>query len=75
MKIIGFKVFAIVTIVVWAGIAMAAEPKTCGEAYNACTSKQCDAGCKRTCASRYTGCVKTGSFSMPGLLLRNLKRY
>lgn len=57
------------------GIASAAEPRTCSEAYQACIHKQCDAGCKRTCASRYNGCVKTGAFSTPGLLLRNLRRY
>jgi hypothetical protein len=59
----------------WSGSALATEPKTCSEAYQACIQKQCDAGCKRTCASRYNGCVKTGAFSMPGLLLRNLRRY
>jgi hypothetical protein len=77
MRYLGLTAIAIVSIIAGTtGVTRAAEPRTCGEAYKVCTSKpQCDAGCKRTCASRVTGCLKTGSFSMPGLLLQNLKRY
>jgi hypothetical protein len=60
-----------------ASTAQAAEPTTCSEAYRACVKPDfghCDAGCAATCKSRLEGCIKTGSFSTPRNLLRNLKR-
>jgi len=58
-----------------AGSAQAAEPKSCSQAYEACHARQCDAGCQSTCVLRFKGCMKTGAFSMPPrLLLQNLKR-
>jgi hypothetical protein len=60
-----------------ASTAQAVEPTTCSEAYHACVKPDyghCDAGCASTCKLRLEGCLKTGSFSTPRNLLRNLKR-
>ena len=57
--------------------AHAAEPATCTEAYRACVKPDyghCDAGCASTCRLRAEGCMKTGSFSTPRVLLKGLKR-
>jgi hypothetical protein len=59
------------------GAARAAEPATCSEAYRACVKPvygHCDPGCASTCRLRLEGCLKTGSFSTPRGLIRNLKR-
>jgi hypothetical protein len=55
----------------------AAEPRTCSEAYRACVKPDfghCDSGCAATCRLRLEGCLKTGSFSTPRVLLQGLKR-
>ena len=55
----------------------AADPKTCSEAVQACLSpfgRHCDGGCQATCRLRFSGCLKTGSFSGSGKLWQNLKR-
>jgi len=57
--------------------ALAAEPTTCSEAYLACAKPDfghCDRGCVSTCRLRLEGCLKTGSFSTPRMLLKGLKR-
>lgn len=60
-----------------AASAFGAEPKSCTQAAEACMAQRvCDIGCKRTCVSRFTGCLKTGAFALnaPRVLLTNLKR-
>ena len=57
--------------------AHAAEPGTCSEAYRVCAKPDfghCDAGCAATCRLRLEGCMKTGSFSTPRVLLKGLKQ-
>lgn len=57
--------------------AAAAEPKTCSEVLNICMKpfgRVCDEGCQATCRLRFSGCLKTGSFSIPGKLMQNLRR-
>jgi hypothetical protein len=57
--------------------AQAVEPTTCSEAYRACVKPdygQCIGGCVSTCRQRLEGCLKTGAFSTPRGLMRNLKR-
>jgi hypothetical protein len=63
--------------VLMASAAQAAEPTTCSEAYRICVKPDfghCDAGCASTCKLRLEGCLKTGSFAAPRMLLKNLKR-
>ncbi len=57
--------------------AQASDPKTCSEAVQACLKpfgRHCDGGCQATCQLRFSGCLKTGSFSGSGKLWQNLKK-
>jgi hypothetical protein len=69
-------VLAAVTLAIMTA-AQAAEPVTCSQAYRACAKPEfghCDRGCVSTCRLRLEGCLKTGSFSTPKMLLKNLRR-
>lgn len=56
------------------GPALAAEPKTCSEAYTECVQRRCDSGCVSTCRIRLHGCLKTGAFASQRQIRQNLKK-
>ena len=70
-------VLIVLLLVLAAPPSHAADPKTCSEAAAACLKpfgRHCDGGCQATCHMRFSGCLKTGSFSDTGKLWQNLKR-